>query len=179
MCPHFFLGSSAGDQQTTPDNDYDDFPPKILHFGLLPFLRRVPVFAGQLNKYHSITEGFSPIYLLFDLAESCRGGIYFFHNLWRFCTQQQFIQKSLEGIVYPPRIRPRSCSAGSLLDSPCVNFRLCIVHDAPTILACGSCTHAPLRSARETQPAELRAGCFARHALRRGVRAASCVHTWP
>ena len=74
----FFLGSSAGDKQTTPVNDYNDFPPKIVHFGLLPYWRRVPVFAGWLNKYHSITEGFSPIYLLFDLAESCRGGIYFF-----------------------------------------------------------------------------------------------------
>ena len=28
--------------------------------------------------YHSIAEGFSPVYLLFDLAESCRGGIHFF-----------------------------------------------------------------------------------------------------
>ena len=40
------------------------------------------------QQYHDITEGFSPDYMLVDLAELCRGGVEVFGYFRCFCTRQ-------------------------------------------------------------------------------------------
>ena len=76
------------------------FPILILQFGLLPLEKR-PCLRG-FAVYHSVTEGFSPIYLLFDLAESCWGGIPF--SQFQVFLYTAIHKKSLEGTVYPPHL---------------------------------------------------------------------------